>query len=225
MVSTTSGTTSFNLDVDEIIEQALTPLGGEHVSGEEAKKARRALNLVLINLQNKNIPLSKLDFETINLVAGTQKYTLSTGVEDILECSLETDSYEMPMTRVGLKEWQRFPIKSQSGKPLQFVTERSRDSTSITFWPIPDFTYDVTALVSKRIEDVTASYQKVDINTRYLPLLIAWLSYELSKTRAGIDEAIKTRLENDYLKLLPDTFDEDRERVDIQIRLGGISGS
>ena len=57
MAAVTSNQTLFSLDVDDIIEHALLPLGGEHQSGIQAEQNRRTLNLLLIKLQNKNIPL------------------------------------------------------------------------------------------------------------------------------------------------------------------------
>jgi sec-independent protein translocase protein TatC len=84
--------------------------------------------------------------------------------------------------------------------------------------------YEASILVSKRVEDITAAYQKVDLPYRYYPLLIKWLSYELSLTRQGIGEEIKTRLKMDLAELLNDTFEEDRERTDMILVPGGVSG-
>jgi hypothetical protein len=79
-------------------------------------------------------------------------------------------------------------------------------------------------LVSKRIEDITASYQKLDLSYRYLPLVKKWLAYELARTRQGVPADIKAELRQAYLEAMPDTFDEDRERVDTIIIPGGIRG-
>lgn len=226
MVSTTSGTSSFSLDVDEVIEQAIEPLGGEHQTGIDVEKARRTLNLVLIMLQNKEIPLSKLAYVTQVLTATTASYTLNTNIIDVLACSINDGTTDLEINRYSIQEYQDLPIKTTSGRPNTFLVQRNRDALDMTFWPVPDSvaTYTAKMLVSQKIEDVTASYQKVDINTRYLPLLIAWLSYELAKGKVGIDENTKNRLKNDYMELLPDTFEEDRERTDIVLVPGGISG-
>lgn len=227
MASTTSGTTTFSLDVDEIIEQAIEPLGGEHQSGINTEKARRTLNLVLIMLQNKEIPLSKLAYVDQVLTATEPSYTLSTSIIDVLSCSInDGTTNDLEIGRYSLQEYQDQPVKTTPGRPNTFLTQRNRDAVDITFWPVPDSaaTYTVKMFVSQKIEDVTASYQKVDISTRYLPLLIAWLSYELSKAKAGVDESTKNRLKNDYMELLPDTVEEDRERTDMTIVPGGVSG-
>ncbi len=227
MASTTSGTTSFSLDVDEIIEQALDPLGKEHASGIDMRKARRVLNLVLIELQNKNIPLHKLDFVDQALSISDPDYTLSAGITDILECSIQKSGEDvaLPIERRGLREYQDIPMKTMEGRPNLFTTERNSSGVTVIFWPVPESnSFTAKMLVVKRVEDINASYQKVDLPYRYLPLLVKWLSYELAKGKQGIGEEIKARLEKDYKECMPDTFDEDRERTDIIFKPGGVSG-
>ncbi len=231
MTSTTSGTTNFTMDVDDIIRLALAPSGGEHSSVVEMEDARTALNILLISMQNKNVPLHKLDTVTLNLngVLGTSSYTLNSNINDVFEMSIydstETERFEQPIERYGLREFQDLTRKTLSEKPTVFAIERKRDACVLKLWPIPDkTTYVATMLVSKKIEDVTASYQKIDIPSRYYPLVLKWLTYELSLLRQGIPEDLRTRLKNEYVELLPETFDEDRERVDTIIVPAGISG-
>jgi hypothetical protein len=228
MTSTTSGTTEFSLDVDDIIEDALGPLGGDYTNAIEQSKARRALNIVLIALQNKNIPLNKIDTVTTTLTDGDQEYTLSSSVTDVLEANLKVTStgIEIPLNRESLKSFHAIPEKTKEGRPTLFTTERNTSGVTLKVWPVPDAdsTYTAELLVSKRVEDITAAYQKVDLPYRYYPLLIKWLSYELSLTRQGIGEEIKTRLKMDVAELLNDTFEEDRERTDMILVPGGVSG-
>ena len=225
MASTTSGLTSFYLDVDDIIDQAMRPIGGDYISGTEASDNRRLLNLILIQLHNKDIPLNKIDTITQNLVASTQEYTLDTSINDVLSLTLELDGTETPLTRYSVKEFNDIPTKSTTGRPTLYCTERGRTGLTLKLWPIPnDSDYDLELLVSKKIEDVTAAYQRLDLPSRYLPLIIKWLSYEiaLSKPSFPLDRMMK--LEQEYLKVLPDTLEEDRERVDMTIVPGGIKG-
>lgn len=225
MTSTTSGTTSFNLDVDEIIESALEPLGGEHQSGGEIQKARRLLNLLLIRLQNKNIPLSKLETITKTFQSGVSSYTLNADVNAVLKVNRSVNNIETPLTFYSQKEFHRIPNKSQSGIPNVFTVDRDITGEIVKVWPVPnDSSNSFKILVSKKIEDITASYQKIDLPTRYLPFIIDWLSYELSLTRQGIPQELRMEIKNKYEETMSDTFDEDRERADFTIRIGGISG-
>lgn len=79
-------------------------------------------------------------------------------------------------------------------------------------------------LVSKKLEDITAAYQKIDLSYRYYPLVIKWLSYELSLHRQNIPQDVRLELKARKDEAMMDAFDEDRERVDFNVAPGGISG-
>lgn len=225
MVSTTSGTSIFNMDVDDIIEQALEPLGGQHTSGIEASKARRILNLILLQLQNKNIPLNKLETVPLTINVGDDEYTLDSDIMDVLKVSLnQSGSYFIPLERWSIKQFHDIPNKTTRQRPTIFTTERGLDSVNLKLWPVPNQVYTASILVSKKVEDVTASYQRIDLNTRYLPLLVSWLTYELALTKPDISLDKLGLLKMRYEEISMDTFDEDRERVTMSISPGGING-
>ena len=228
MVATTSGTTVFTLDVDDIIEQALEPIGGEYTTGPEMAKARRLLNLVLIQLQNKNIPLNMITENEVSLLTGSREYVLDGDIVDVLELNIEdtsfTETLELSVERWGLREYHQIPNKETSDRPTLWTTDRQANAVTLKIWPTPDKAYTAKLLVTKRIEDVTASYQRIDLSYRYLPLLIKWLSYEISLTRENITLEKVAWLKQERDEVMPDTFDEDRERVDFIVRPGGISG-
>lgn len=229
MASTISGSNIFSLDVDDIIEDATDMVGGEWQSAVETAKARRKLNLVLIQLSNKNIPLNKLSVITTPLVQGQQTYTFDNSYQDILTVTVSvpntTPQAFLPIQRYGIEKFNAIPMQSQQNRPNTFMTQRLNSTLTMSLWPVPDVsTYQARMVVALRIEDVNASYQQIDLNTRYLPLVINWLAYELSKTRQGVDEATRSRLKADLAELMAITFDEDLERVDGQVTPGGISG-
>lgn len=226
MASTTSGTTTFNLDVDDILEEALDPLGGQWFTGVDAEKARRTLNLILIQLQNKNIPLNKLDTITTTTAVGTSTYDIDSSVSDILELTIEDpdNGFEVALDRESARYFHDIPNKDQSNRPTLWSTDRKEDGVNLKFWPVPDKAYTVSMLVSKRIEDVTAAFQKLDISYRYLPLIVKWLSYELSLKKMDFPTDQKQLLKMEYVEAMVDAFEEDRERADMFIKPGGISG-
>ena len=49
----TSGTTDFNLDIDEIIEESFERIGRQVRTGYDIKSARRSLNLLLSERSNQ----------------------------------------------------------------------------------------------------------------------------------------------------------------------------
>ena len=225
MASTVSGTTDFSLDVDEIIEQAFEPLGGEHISAGEAKKARRALNLILIKLENRGIPINKIDFITQTLTEGTRDYQIGQDVLDVLEVNLNQDNVETPLTRYSLREYHQIPTKSQSSRVSVYTVQRLNNQTEVKVWPSPTNSVDtLEIMVYKKLQDVNASYQKIDLSITYLPLIVEWLTYELALTRQGIDPMLRQELKGRFEQTLQNALDEDRERTDFIITPGGISG-
>tara|TARA_R110000851_G_scaffold10031_1_gene36695 strand:+ start:10845 stop:11534 length:690 start_codon:yes stop_codon:yes gene_type:complete len=222
MASTTSGTTTFNLDVDQLIEDALGKIGDEYVSGVDMDKARRTLNLILIEMQNINIPLNKIETTSFDTVISDNNYTLDANIVDVLELNVQDNSIqgglELPIERKGLREFHQIPNKVQENRPTLWTTDRQEDAVKVKLWPTPDAVYTITMLVSKRIEDITASYQKLDISYRYLPLLTKWLAYELSINLEGVPPEKILLLREEKAQAAPSTFEEDRERVDMVIR-------
>jgi hypothetical protein len=227
MPSITSGTTDFSLDVDELIEDAFEPLGGEHISGGEARKARRKLNLLLIKLRNKGIPVSKMDNEEVTLVPGQRVYELDPSIDAVLQLNYKyaTSDVETPLTRYSEKEYHQIPTKEQSpGRSSVYTTERNRDNVRLLLWPAPAEADSVRMLVSRKIEDVTAQYQRIDLPTRFLPLVSDWLAYEAAFMRVNVDPNRVALLKNKLDETMLDTFEEDRERTSFRIKPGGISG-
>jgi hypothetical protein len=219
MPSTTSGTTDFSLDVDELIEDALESVGGEHTSGNEARKIRRKLNLILIELQNKGVPINKVDNESVTLIDGQSEYDLDPSISSVLQLNYKQNDVEVPLTRYGEKDYHQIPVKSTSSRSSVWSTRRGTNNVTLRLWPTPNADTDsVEMLVARRIEDVTASYQRLDLPYRFLPLLSRWLAYEVALMRDGVDPQKRQELKMNYMESMTDTFDEDRERVDMVIR-------
>ena len=71
---TTSGTTAFNMDFTEIAEEAWERAGREMRSGYDLRTARRSMNLMTIEWQNRGINMWTIDSGTITLTKGTSRY-------------------------------------------------------------------------------------------------------------------------------------------------------
>ena len=74
----TSGTTSFDLQIDDIIEEAYERCGMRTNSGNDLRSARRSLNLLFSEWGNRGIHLWKVKLNEKALVAGTATYTVAT---------------------------------------------------------------------------------------------------------------------------------------------------
>ena len=88
----TSGTTAFNPDFTEIAEESWERAGREMRSGYDLRTARRSMNLLTIEWQNRGINLWTIDQGSVTLVEGTSAYDLPADTVDLLEHVVRTDS-------------------------------------------------------------------------------------------------------------------------------------
>ena len=86
----TSGTTAFDLDIDDIIEEAYERCGVRTNSGKDLKSARRSLNIMLSEWGNRGVHLWKVELKEQLLTAGTATYTAPTNANDVLEAYVST---------------------------------------------------------------------------------------------------------------------------------------
>lgn len=234
MVAVTSGTTNYSIEVDQLLESAFEPLGGEHTSAEEAKKARNTLNLLLVEMRNKNIPLNKIGVETVTVTPGTPLYVLNANIENVLSatlCDTPPDPKNITDIKLQSKSIQEFfviPNKNMVNRPNTYMVERLDAAVQVTLWPVPSIPLNapwvLKMVVARKIEDITASYQRIDLPTRYLPLLVAWLSYKLSFTRVKTEPALRQMLQAEYKEIYQDTVDADNEKTDYTVKPGGVRG-
>lgn len=227
MAESVGTNTSFDLPVDELIEIALEGLGGEHISHDEARLARTSLNLVFIDMQNRGMaPLASMEVVSVALVSGSsQGYTLSGDAINILDGVIRTSTSgsggavtDLPIKRISYGEWLEIPNKVSSlGRPTQFMVDKQRNAIQINFWPVPNNgTHSFRAWSLKRIADVDASYQLVDLPRTYLPAIVKGLRYYMADLRgASLDE--RAWLKQEYYEVLENALSEDRERVDFHI--------
>jgi hypothetical protein len=75
----TSGTTTFNLDFDDIIEEAYERCGLESRTGYDMRTARRSLNIMFLEWANRGLNLWTIEQRSLALVAGTAQYNLPCG--------------------------------------------------------------------------------------------------------------------------------------------------
>lgn len=87
---TTSGTAAFDLDLNEIVEEAFERCGSELRTGYDLRTARRSLNLLFSDWANRGVNLWTVTSATIPLVAGTATYNLPADTVDLLEHVIRT---------------------------------------------------------------------------------------------------------------------------------------
>ena len=215
-----SGTYNFNLDIDEVIQEAMEMIGGEDTLGHEPASARRSINIMLKDWQNRGILLWSTGVSSITVAASTTAYDLSSTTIDALEVVLNRDDTDLQLQRVSPEEYLLIPNKTQTGRPSQYSVRRGRDNPTISVWPIPDNSTDVLKIETiSELQDVNKSAeQNADLPKRFFPCLTAGLSYYMSMKRAGVPAERINMLKTNYEETLARAMREDRERSSMFVR-------
>jgi hypothetical protein len=87
---TTSGTATFNLDLNEYVEEAFERCGAELRTGYDLRTARRSLNLLLTSWANMGVNMWCIEQGSQVLTAGTNTYTLPADTVDLIEHVIRT---------------------------------------------------------------------------------------------------------------------------------------
>ena len=217
---TTSGTTNFNLDLTELIDEAAERCGYEIRSGYDLRTARRSLSLLLVDWANRGLNLWTLDQGTIPLVAGTATYDLPVDTVDLLETVVRTGSgasqTDIAISRISVSTYATLPNKAATGRPIQLFVERLR-TPRVTVWPVPDNSVPYTLVYwrMRRLQDAGTGVNTQDVPFRFLPCLVAGLAYYLSmKVPGGLERMPMLKVQ--YDDAMGAAMDEDRERSTVR---------
>ena len=127
---TTTGSTLFNMDFTEIAEEAWERAGREMRSGYDLRTARRSMNLMTIEWQNRGINMWTMEQGFINLTPGLSTYALPTDTIDLLEQVIRTGQNtastqaDLTITRISVSTYATIPNKLQQARPIQVWVQR-----------------------------------------------------------------------------------------------------
>jgi hypothetical protein len=129
-MASTTGTTLFNLDFTEIAEEAWERAGREMRTGYDLRTARRSMNLMTIEWQNRGINMWTIEPGTITLTPGLSTYPLPTDTIDLLEQVIRTGANvastqaDLNITRISVSTYATIPNKLVQGRPIQVWIQR-----------------------------------------------------------------------------------------------------
>jgi len=228
---TTSGTQSFNLDLNDIIEEAFERCGVEVRTGYEFRTARRSLNLLTIEWANRGINLWTIEQGSIPMVQGQIVYDLPVDTIDLLDQVIRTQSgvnqTDINISRISVSTYATIPNKNAQGRPIQVWVNRQSGATEpvtgvanpqINVWPTPDQSdfYTFVYWRLRRIQDAGNGTTTQDIPFRMLNCLVAGLAYYLSlkiPEAAGRIDMLKVEYENQWMLASA----EDREKASLRL--------
>ena len=215
-----SGTYDFNLDIDEVIQEATEMIGGEDTLGHEPASARRSINLMLKDWQNRGVLLWSTSVSSVTVAASVTAYSLESSTVDALEVVLNRDDTDIQLERITPEEDLLIPNKTQTGRPTQYSIRRGRDNPTLSVWPIPENSTDVLKMeIVSELQDVNKSaIQNADLPKRFLPCLTCGLAYYMAMKRPLVSENRIMMLKSNYEELLARAMEEDRERASMYLR-------
>ena len=107
------------------------------------------------------------------------------GMTDIQEADyrVKSTSVDTPMTKISRSQYQGFSNKTDKGLPTQYWVQRFVDKVTMTLYLTPGAAQDgnyINFYYTKRIDDVGAYTNATDVPYRFVPCMIAGLSYYLA---------------------------------------------
>jgi hypothetical protein len=214
-------------DMAELFEEAFERAGSEMKSGYDLRTARRSLNLLTLEWQNRGLNLFTVEAGTLALVAGTATYTMPDDTIDLLEHSVRTGTgtsqRDTTLERVSVSTYARQSSKNMMARPSQVFLQRLATSVTVTVWPIPDAAepYTLSYFRLKGIDGAASGIggETTAVPPRFVPALVAGLAYMIAvKKPEGAPRAVL--LKQAYEEQFTLAAGEDRERASVFLRPG-----
>ena len=134
----TSGVTTFNLDLSELVEEAFERCGSQMRSGYDLRTARRSINLMTVEWANKGINLWTIEECSIPLVTNQGIYALPNDTIDILDAVTRTSNanttnqQDINLSRISESTYSTIPNKLTTGRPIQMWVNRQSSNSDLT---------------------------------------------------------------------------------------------
>ena len=175
-------------DMPEIFEEAFERAGLEMRTGYDLKTARRSLNLLTLEWQNRGLNLFTIEAGTLAVTAGTATYTLPADTIDIIEHQIRTgtgtNQVDTALERVSVATYAQQTNKNTQGRPTQIYVQRLPTETKVTLWPVPDSTttYTISYFRLKGIDGLSSGVGSTitSVPPRFVPCLVAGMAYYIA---------------------------------------------
>jgi hypothetical protein len=214
-----SGSTNFEPNVAEFVEEAFERCGLELRTGYDLKTARRSINLMLAEWANRGLNQWTIEQATQTVTEGTTDYSLNANIIDILDVVLRRTvnqtQTDISMNRVSRSEYINIPNKTTKARPSQFFLDKLSTPT-LKIWPAPENSTDILVFNKiVRMDDADKGTNTMDMPFRFFPCFAAGLAYYISLKRAPERTAqLKALYEEEFRR----AADQDEDRASFNIR-------
>ena len=223
----TSGTSTFNLEISEVIEEAFERCGLQTRTGYDIDTARRSLNLLSLEWTNRGLNFWTVEQSTKTCAVGTSTITLDSDTIDLIQHWIRdgsgTSQNDLPLTRFSVSQYSTIPNKLTEGRPVNLYIDKQRDAPVVYLWPTPDQAYTFAYQQIRRIEDTgVVGSNDPDVPARFLPALVSGLAYMVSqKYPESFGRSSELKSEYEFQWDLAQA--EDRDRASVHFVPGGYS--
>jgi hypothetical protein len=228
---TTTGTSTFNLNLNELVEEAYERAGLELRTGYDLRTARRSLNLLTIEWANKGINLWTIEEGQIPMVTGQATYDLPVDTIDLLDQVIRTNAgsasnqTDININRISESTYSTIPNKLAQGRPIQVWINRQSGAVEpvsgiaypvVTVWPTPNDPGDQYTFVywrMRRIQDAGNGVNTQDIPFRFLTAMVAGLALYIAMKKPEVTTDRLAMLKGDYDEQWQLAASEDRDKA------------
>ena len=181
---------SFDLSIDEIVEEAFERCGLQDRTGYQLKTARRSLNLLLAEWSNRGLNLWTIQKQTAALAANTIQLS-GTGLfgnnaadsSQIVEITdlviRDSNNNEYSCSPISRSTYLNYTVKTSGGRPTQYYFEKTINPT-LFLYPAADAVYTVVYYAMLRMKDSGEYTNNNEIPFSFLPCLTAGLAYYIA---------------------------------------------
>ena len=214
-----SGSTNFEPNVAEFVEEAFERCGLELRTGYDLKTARRSINLMLAEWANRGLNQWTIEQATQTVTEGTTDYSLNANIIDILDVvlrrTINQTQTDISMNRVSRSEYINIPNKTTKARPSQFFFDKLSTPT-LKIWPAPENSTDILVFNKiVRMDDADKATNTMDMPFRFFPCFAAGLAYYISLKRAPERTSqLKAIYEEEFRR----AADQDEDRASFNIK-------
>jgi hypothetical protein len=172
----TTGTTAFNLDMNDLIEEAFERCGRELRTGYDFRTARRSLNLLTIEWANRGINLWTIEQGQIPMVTGQAIYPVPVDTIDLLDTVVRqnngtSNQIDINISRISESTYITIPNKLTQGRPIQvwFNRQSGQENTTTATLASSILSTDTTITLSSVAGLASAGFIKIGTETISYP--------------------------------------------------------
>jgi len=214
-----SGSTDFEPNVAEFVEEAFERCGLEMRTGYDLKTAKRSINLMLAEWANRGLNQWTIEQATTTVIEGTTDYNLNANIIDILDVvcrrTVSGTQTDISMDRLSRSEYINIPNKDTKARPSQFFFNKQNNPV-LQVWPAPENSTDILVYNKLvRMDDADKATNTMDMPFRFYPYFAAGLAYYISVKRAPEKTTLLKQL---YEEEFNRAMSQDEDRASFRIR-------